>query len=138
MKYSNKTKRTLLPLAAALVCLLAVGCGRESNPPLNDNTTYNWEWWQCNENYTRMCISWEAGEFFLYSIRNDVTDETNALHMQFHLSGDTLCIDSPPYQTSFKVSYPSEATMLWLLCGNRLPGTQNPNYLFNRINPTEF
>jgi hypothetical protein len=30
MKKINKTKRILLPLAAALVCLLAVGCERTS------------------------------------------------------------------------------------------------------------
>ena len=136
MKKINKTKHILLPLAAALACLMAVGCEEK------ENNICDWEWWRSIDVeesgvYTKIQISWQTGQLNLFSLQRNDIDSGNAINLQFHMSGDTLTIDTQPYLVSFKVTHPSDSSMLWTPCGNRLHGTQNPNYLFIRTNPIE-
>ena len=136
MKKINKTRHTLLPLAAALVCLLAAGCEKKENP------ICDWEWWRSVEVEesgvcTKIQISWQTGQLNLFPMQRSDIDAGSAINLQFHMSGDTLTIDTQPYLVSFKVTHPSDSSMLWTPCGIRLNDTENPNYLFIRTNPIE-
>ena len=62
MKPTNKTKHTLLPLAAALVCLLAVGCEREYASANSEDICFKgvlrWEAHPHHTNAARPLLVW--------------------------------------------------------------------------------
>lgn len=98
MKPANKTKHTLLPLAAALVCLLAVGCERTSI--LSDVFVSNVSSTECKSDPTTkgpnvpdsIAIRYINGTVFVEHYNLAVNCETETVDVRVSTSNDTIYV----------------------------------------------